>query len=100
MLFCHFNKTNSKKLHSKLLKTFFCFSRGIFFNVSGTRSTVSVANLFEKAEYKKPIFQELISRVLWEIETREQVFCVALGPVTICISIGIIELLYLLYNTE
>ena len=64
MHFCHFDKKNSKKLHSKLLKMFFCFSRGNFFNLSGTRTTVSVTNLFEKAEYKKPIFQGFISQVL------------------------------------
>ena len=57
MLFCHFDEKNSKKLHSKLLKTFFCFNQGTgFFNVSGTRTTVSITNMFEKAEYKKSIF--------------------------------------------
>ena len=46
-----------------------------------------------------PIFQELISRVLLEIETRGQVFCIVLGPVIICIPIGTIGLLYLFHNT-
>ena len=46
-----------------------------------------------------PIFQELISRVLLEIETRGQVFCIVLGPVTISIAIKTIGLLYLFYNT-
>ena len=76
--------------------TFFCFYHGaVFFNVIGTRTTVSVTNMFDKVEYKKPIFQGLISQVLFDIETRGQVFCIALGPVTICIPIGKIELLYL-----
>ena len=60
---------------------------------------VRVTNMFEKAEYKKPIFQGLISRVTLDIETRGQVFCVALVPVTICIPMGTIGLLYLYYNT-
>ena len=60
---------------------------------------VSVTNMFEKAEYKKPIFQGLKSRVLLDIETSGQLFCIALGQVTICIPIGTIGLLYLFYNT-
>ena len=87
-----------EKTHSKLLKSFFCFYHGGFFNVIGTRTTVSVTNMFKKAEYKKPIFQGLKSKVLFDIETKGQVFCIALGPVTICISVGTIELLYLFYN--
>ena len=55
--------------------------------------------MFQNAHYKKSIFQELISRVLLEIETRGQVFCLALGPVTIYIAIQTIGLLYLFYNT-
>ena len=55
-------------------------------------------NMFKKAVYKKAIFQGLKSKVLFDIETTGQVFCIALGPVTICISIGTIELLYLFYN--
>ena len=55
--------------------------------------------MFEKAQYKKPIFQGLITRVQLDIETRDQVFCVALGPVTICITIGTIGLLYVFYST-
>ena len=55
--------------------------------------------MFQNARYKKPIFQELISRVLLEIETSGQVFCIARGPVTMCIAIKTIGLLYLLYNT-
>ena len=52
-----------------------------------------------KAQWQKPIFQELISRVAFEIETRGQVFCIALGPATICIATGTIGLLHLFYNT-
>ena len=33
---------------------------------------------------------ELKSKVLFDIETNGQVYCIALGPVTICISIGTI----------
>ena len=54
--------------------------------------------MFKKAEYKKPIFQGLKSKVLFDIETQGKVFCIDLGPVTIYISIGTIELLYLFYN--
>ena len=58
MLFCHFDKKKSKKPHSKLLKTFFCFYHGTgFFNVIGTCTTVCITNMFEKAEYKNPIFR-------------------------------------------
>ena len=63
-----------------------------------TRTTVSVTNMFKKAEYKKPIFQWLKCKVLLDIETKGQGFCTALGPVTICIYIGTIELMYLFYN--
>ena len=56
-------------------------------------------NMVQTAHYKKPIFQELISRVLLEIETSGQVFCIALGLVTICIAIQTIGLLYIFYNT-
>ena len=59
----------------------------------------SVINMFQNAQWQKPIFQELISRVLLEIETRGPVFCIALGPVTISIAIKTIGLLYLFYNT-
>ena len=52
-----------------------------------------------KRSLQKPIFQELISRVILEIETRGQVFSIALGPVTVCIAIRTIGLLYLFYNT-
>ena len=59
---------------------------------------VCLTNLFENAQYKKPIIQGLISQVLLNIVTRGQVFCIALGPVTICVPIRTIGLLYLLYN--
>ena len=56
--------------------------------------------MFEKAEYKKPIFQGLISQVLFDIglKTMGQKFCIALGPVVICIPTGTVELLYLFNN--
>ena len=55
--------------------------------------------MFVMAHYKKPIFQGLISRVLLIIiETRDQVFCIALASVAICIPIGKTGLLYLFYN--
>ena len=62
-----------------------------------TRTIVRVI-IFQNAQWQKPIFQELISRVLFEIETRGQVICIALGPVTICIAIRTIGLLYLFYS--
>ena len=54
---------------------------------------------FQNAQWQKPIFQQLISRVLFKIETKSQEFCIALGPVTICITINNIGLLYLFFNT-
>ena len=84
MLFCHFDEKNSKKTHSKLLNTFFCFyQRGVFFYFTGTRTRVSVTNMFNKAEYKKPIFQRLKSKVLFDrpIGTKGQVFCIT-SPLT------------------
>ena len=54
--------------------------------------------MFKKAEYKKLIFQGLKCKILFDIETKDQVFCIALGPVNICIYIGTIELMYLFYN--
>ena len=66
MLFCHFDEKNLKKHHSKLLKKFFCFFiMPLIFNVTGTRTTVGVTNLFEKAEYKQPIFRALYLRFFW-----------------------------------
>ena len=61
---------------------------------------VHIIDMFQNAQWQKPIFQELISRILFEIETRGQVFCIALGPVTICIATRTIGLLYLFYNTR
>ena len=63
------------------------------------RTTVRFINMFQNAQCEKPIFQELISRVLLEIETRGQVFCIVLRPVTIVIAIGTFGLLYLFFNT-
>ena len=65
MLFCHFDEKSSKNLILSYSRRSFVFITVLFFlNVSGTRTTVSVTNLFEKTEYKKPIFQGLISQVL------------------------------------
>ena len=61
-----------------------------------TLSAVRVTNMLEKPHYKKPTFQALISRILLDTETRGRVFRIALGPVTICIPIGTIGLLYVL----
>ena len=72
MLFCHFDEKNSKKPHYKLLKTFFCFYHGAVFNVIGTGTTVSITNMFKKAEYKKQIFQGLKSKVLFDVEKKGQ----------------------------
>ena len=58
-----------------------------------------LSECFEKAEYKKPIFSGLDISGSFDIKTRGQVFSIAVGPVTICIPIGRIELLYLFYNT-
>ena len=55
--------------------------------------------MFQNAQWQKPIIQELISRVLFETETRGRVFCIAHVPVTICIAIRTTGLLYLFYNT-
>ena len=69
MLFCHFNEKKVEKTHSKLLKMFFFFITALFFNVIGTRTIECVTNMFENVNYKKPIFQALISLLLLEIET-------------------------------
>ena len=61
---------------------------------------VRFINMFENAHYTKPIIQELISRVLFEIETRRLVFCIALGPVTMCIAISTIGLLYFIIQGD
>ena len=95
MFFCHFDEKNLKKLILSFTRRSFVFITALFFFVIGTGTTVSVTNMFEKAEYNKPIFQGLISRVVFDVETRGQVFCIALGPVTLCITIGTIRLLYL-----
>ena len=63
------------------------------------RTTVRVTSMFEKAQYKEPMFQGLISRVLLDMETKGQVFCISIGPVTICIDIRTHGLLYIFYNT-
>ena len=63
------------------------------------RTIVRFINMFQNAQCEKPIFQELISRVLLELEIRGQVFCIVLGPVTISIAIKTIGLLYLFFNT-
>ena len=70
---------------------------GVVFCFIGTRTVVRVTNMFEKAEYKKPILQGLIYRVLLYIETSGDVFFIAHGPVTICIPIGTIG--YCIYFT-
>ena len=54
----------------------------------------AVANMFEKSQWQKPIFQRLISRALLYIEARGQVFWIAFGPATICIPFGTVGLLY------
>ena len=61
------------------------------------RTIVRSINMFQNAQCEKPIFQELISRVLLEIETRDQVFCIVLGPVTISTAIKTIRLLYIFF---
>ena len=43
MLFCHFDEKNSKKSHSKLLKTFFCFNQGaVFFFIVSEKHLTSM----------------------------------------------------------
>ena len=62
------------------------------------RTALRFTNMFEKVEYKKTIFQGLISQVLFDTETSDEMFCTAIGYLTICIPIGAIGLLYLFYN--
>ena len=45
----------------------------------------AVPNMFEKSQRQKQIFQGLISRLLLNIEARDQVVWIAFGPTTICI---------------
>ena len=63
------------------------------------RTIVRFINMFQNAQCEKPIFQVLISRALLETETRGQVFCIVLRPVTIAIAIETFGLLYLFFNT-
>ena len=46
----------------------------IVFSFIAKRTIVRVTNMLKNAQYKKPIFQELISRVLLEIEAKDPVF--------------------------
>ena len=86
------NYIGDKNLILSYSRRSFVFIRALFFYVI---ATVSITNMLKKAENKKPIILGLKSKVLFDIETRGQVFCIDLGPVTICIPIGTIELLYL-----
>ena len=61
---------------------------------------VPVTNMFENAQWQKPIFQELISRFLLQIETSARVFFIALGPMSICIAIRTIGLLYFIIQGD
>ena len=92
----------TKKLEKKLILSYsrrsLVFITALVFNVIGTRTTESVTNTLRKGRVQKVGFQGLKSKVLFDIETKGQVFCIALGPVTVCIPIGTIELLYLFYN--
>ena len=55
--------------------------------------------MFQNAQCEKPIFPELISRALLDIETSGHVFYIVIGPVAISRAIKTIGLLYLLFNT-
>ena len=52
---------------------------GVDILLENRNTIVRAINMFQNAQWQKPIFQELKSRVLFEIETRGQVFCIALG---------------------
>ena len=56
MLFCHFDEKIREKTILSYSRRSFVFITALFFNVIGTRTTVNVTNMFEKAEYNKPIF--------------------------------------------
>ena len=93
----------TKKIRKKLILTYsrrsFVFVTTLFFLMLSERiQHWALLIMLKKPEYEKPICQGLKSRVLFDIETKGQMFCIALGPVTICLSIGTIELLYLFYN--
>ena len=55
MLFCHSDK-KIEKIILIFTRRSFVFMMALFFYVIGTGTTVSVTNMFEKAEYNKPIF--------------------------------------------
>ena len=69
-----------------------------FYRPKKTRGDFWLVLYVRKGWVKKPIFQGLISRVLLDIQTKGQVFCITLGPVTVRIPNGTIGLLYLFYN--
>ena len=97
MFFCHFDKKNRTNPILSYSRRSFVFLSRDFFNVTGTRTRVGVTNMFEKTEYKSR-FSGLDISGSFDIDTRYQVFCIALGPLAICIPIGIVELLYLFYD--
>ena len=90
------NRVGRDKLCRKVINfIYYKVNRGI---IIITRTIVRVINMFQNVQWQYPIFQELISRVLFEIEARGQVFFIALVPVAISIAIRTIGLLYLFYN--
>ena len=64
MLFCHFDEKNSKKSHSKLFETFFCFFyHGVFFMLPEHAQEWALL-ICSKRPSTKADFQGLISQVL------------------------------------
>ena len=60
---------------------------------------VRLVSMFQNAHYKKPIFSGVDISGSIGNRNKGKVFCIALGPVTICMAIRTIGLLYLFYNT-
>ena len=70
------------------LKTFFYFSKFLF--VAETQRFKVTSRLSTKADFSGVDISGSIG-----YRNKGQVFCISLGPVTICVAIGIIGLLYL-----
>ena len=104
MLLCYFDEKNSKKPHSKLLDVLLFLSWRCFFNAIILFFYQNAHNnecyyFVRKGRVQKADFSGLYTSDSFDIKTRGQVFCIALGPVTICKLFPTEELKYCIYFT-
>ena len=89
------------EFHSELVSVYQWFG-----SIEPVRKPGNLTQSFLSKYVRKPSLHKTdfsgvdISGSIGILETMCRVFCIALGPVTICIAIGTIGLLYLFYNTE